>query len=344
MSYRPLTRAALAAFLAGSTACARMSRMPSAYLDHVQTADSAAGQVDYTMKSFAAQGFSGTVLIAEGSRVLLYKGYGQANRARELPNTAETRYPLGAVENVFTAAAMLRLEAEGKLSTQDFVSRFLPAPEDLRIDDLLRRNREVNTVAYAGGMASTTRTGDPLVERFAETGASYVTLRRVIEQVTGESYEDYLTNHLLAPYGLTRTFWDNGTVGDSLVARGYREPLGETVIANGMVAPLADLYQFRLALRDNKVVSPESKRRMFAPAPNGYGYGWVVSTTPGGAPVTEHAGDQAGFQTWIAYFPDRDVLILLGVNNDGGWRRPISERLTEIMVDGASAKGAVVSQ
>jgi CubicO group peptidase (beta-lactamase class C family) len=200
--------------------------MPSAYLDHVQTTDSAAGQVDYTMKSFAAQGFSGTVLIDEGSRVLLYKGYGQANRARELPNTAETRYPLGAVENVFTAAAMLRLEEEGKISTQDLVSRFVPAPADLRIDDLLRRNREVTAVAYAGGMASTTGPADPLAERFAETGASYVTLRRVLEQVTGESYEDYLTNHLLTPSGLTRTFWDNGTVGDSLVAR-LSGPLGE---------------------------------------------------------------------------------------------------------------------
>ena len=343
MSYSPLTRAALAAFLAGSAACARMARMESPYLSQVTTADPAAGQVDHAMKSFAAQGFSGTVLIAEGSRVILYKGYGRANRARELPNSAETRYPLGAVENVFTAAAMLRLEEEGKISTQDLVSRFVPAPGDLRIDDLLRRNREVTAVAYAGGMASMTGPADPLAERFAETGASYVTLRKVIEQVTGESYENYVTNHLLIPHGLTRTFWDNGAVGDSLVARGYQEPLGETVIAKGMVAPLADLYQFRLALRDNKVVSPDSKRRMFAPAPNGYGYGWVVSTTPGGARVTEHAGDQVGFQTWIAYYPDQDVLILLGVNNDGGWRRPISVRLTEIMVDSASAKGAVVS-
>ena len=343
MSCRPLTRASLAAILAGSAACS-MARMGSPYLSQVTTTDPAAGQVDHAMKSFATQGFSGTVLIAQGSRVLIYKGYGEANRARELPNTAETRYPLGAVENVFTAAAMLRLEEEGKISTQDLVNRFVPAPADLKIDDLLRRNREVTTVAYAGGMASTTGPADPLAERFSETGASYVTLRKVIEQVTGESYENYVTNHLLLPHGLTRTFWDNGAVGDSLVARGYQEPLGETVIAKGMVAPLADLYQFRLALRDNKVVSPESKRRMFAPAPNGYGYGWVVSTTPGGARVTEHAGDQVGFQTWIAYFPDRDVLILLGVNNDGGWRRPISERLTEIMVDSASAKGAVVSQ
>ena len=101
--------------------------------------------------------------------------------------------------------------------------------------------------------------GGPLAERFTETGASYVTLRKIIERASGESYEAYLTNHLLTPYGLTRTFWDHGQANDSLVARGYREPLGETIIANGMVAPMADLYQFHLALRDNKVVSPESK-------------------------------------------------------------------------------------
>ena len=91
MSYRPLTRAALVAFLAGSAACARMSRMESPYLSQVTTADPAAGQVDQAMKSFAAQGFSGTVLIAEGSRVIIYKGYGQANRARELWTARDTR-------------------------------------------------------------------------------------------------------------------------------------------------------------------------------------------------------------------------------------------------------------
>jgi hypothetical protein len=50
--------------------------------------------------------------------------------------------------------------------------------------------------------------------------------------------------------------------------------------------------------------------------------GWVVSTA--GRLGSRTRQDQAGFQTWIAYFPDRDVLILLGVNNDGGWRQPIS--------------------
>jgi CubicO group peptidase (beta-lactamase class C family) len=344
MSYRMLPRAG-ALMVLGVTACARMARMESPYLDHVQAPAPVARAIDQSMRGFAAEGFTGTVLVAEGSRVLLYQGYGQANRARELPNNAETRYPLGAVENLFTAAALMRLEADGRLSTRDPVNRYVAAPSDERIDELLSRIREVPTVAYSGGMVRPVGDpGEPLAERFTTPGESYATLRQVIEQASGESYEAYVEEHLLRPYGLTRTFWERGTSGDSLVARGYKEPLGETVLAHGMVAPLADLYRWQVALRDNQIMSPEAKQRMFAPAPNGYGYGLVISSTPGGAKVVEHAGDQAGFQTWFAWFPERQILILLAVNNDGGWRRLVADRLTELMVDSVGRAAAVVTQ
>ena len=320
--------------------------MESPYLNHVQAPTPVAREIDQSMRGFAAEGFTGTVLVAEGSKVLLYKGYGMANRARELPNNAETRYPLGAVENLFTAAALMRLEADGKLSTHDPVSRYVSAPSDERIDELLSRIREVPTVAYSGGMFGPVSAGDPrvpLAERFTTPGQSYVTLRQVIERASGETYEAYLQEHLLRPYGLTRTFWERGTSGDSLVARGYKDPLGETVMASGMVAPLADLFRWQVALRDNRIMSAEAKQRMFAPAPNGYGYGLVISATPGGAKAIEHAGDQAGFQTWFAWFPERQILILLAVNNDGGWRRPVADRLTELVVDRADSAATTIA-
>jgi CubicO group peptidase (beta-lactamase class C family) len=345
MSNRPPTRAAVVVVLATAAGCAQMARMPSPYLDHIQASGQPASQLDLAMRSFEAQGFSGSVLVAEGSHVLLYRGYGEANRARELRNTAETRFPLGAVENVFTAAALLRLESEGKLSTHDLVSRFVPAPEGLRIDELLSRSREVGSPASGrptgfGG----TSIGGPLAERFTDPGESYITLRKIIERVAGEPYEAYLRRELLEPYGLDRTFWDDGRTEDSLVARGYREPLGETVLAQGLVAPLADLYRWHLALRENQVVPSQSRQRMFVPAPNGYGFGWVVGSTDGGARVFEHAADQPGFQTWMAYFPDKDLIILLGANTDAGWRRPIAERLTDLLVDGVTGQVAGVSQ
>jgi len=62
--------------------------------------------------------------------------------------------------------------------------------------------------------------------------------------------------------------------------------------------------------------------------------GWVVGRTEGGTRVIEHASDQAGFQLWYGYFPDQDILILLAANSDLGFRCPIAERLTRLLVGG----------
>jgi hypothetical protein len=83
--------------LAGTTACAHLARPEQVYLDRVRAPGALPARLDATMQRFAARGFSGTVLVARGSRVLLYQGYGDANRARHIPNTTETRFPLGAI-------------------------------------------------------------------------------------------------------------------------------------------------------------------------------------------------------------------------------------------------------
>ena len=299
------------------------------------------------MRNYASQGFTGTVLVAQGSRVLLYKGYGYANRAREIPNTAETRYPLGALANQFAATMVLRQEAEGKLSTQDKASRFLPGGGDVSLTELLTRSNEIPGSSAAGSIQPVRGLGAGVgatpAERFVEPGSSYALLQRILERVGGRPYAELLRTELLQPNGLTRTAWDDGQLNDSLVARGYREPLGETVLASGLVAPLADLYRWNLALQGDGVLSAEAKARMFAPAGNSYGYGWVISSTETGARVIEHAADQPGFQTWFARFPDSQVLILLAVNNDAGWRQPIADSLTRMVVDGAARSVAVVS-
>lgn len=339
MSHR--ARSSFALPLLALAGCARLANMESAYLDKVERPEPMARELDQAMHGFASEGFTGTVLVARGTQVLLYKGYGESNRARELPNNAETRFPLGAVENVLTAAALMQLEADGRISERDLANRFIPGAEPVRIDELLSRSREVTTVAYSGGIA---RTGEPLADRFAEPGGSYAMLKEIVERASGQPYEQYVREHLLLPSGMTRTFWDNGMVDDSLVARGYKEPEGATVFARGLVLPLADLYRWHLALRNNSVISQESKQRMFSPSANGYGFGLVISTAADGTKIIEHAGDQPGFQTWYAYFPDRDILMLLAVNNDGGWRRPVSERLTEVVLSGVGDSTAVVSR
>ena len=71
--------------------------------------------LDSLFSSFADSGFSGTVLVALGNNVVLEKGYGLADRELGIPATAETRYSAAGITKLFTAAAVLSLEAEGRL-------------------------------------------------------------------------------------------------------------------------------------------------------------------------------------------------------------------------------------
>lgn len=307
------------------------------YLDRVVAPGSPSRELDLTMRQFEQEGFTGTVLVAHGTRVLLYKGYGDANRARHLPNTAETKYPFGALANQFTATALLQLEAEGRLSLGEPAADWIgPDAGEATIGDLLTRTPESHGGAV---MVREARFGGspsgPTVERFSAVGPSYALLARVLERVTGQPASDVFSERLFKPAGLGRTVWDDGRLNDSLVSRGYTGPYGSTVVVTGLVGPLADLWHWHQALYAGRVLPAGGRTRMFTPSDNGYGLGWVVGHTAGGAPVIEHANDQPGFQLWSGYFPNRDVLVLLAVNNDLGLRRQVADRLTALLVDGA---------
>jgi CubicO group peptidase (beta-lactamase class C family) len=342
MRYRVVARCGVGLGLIAAGGCTQLVRQESPYLTQRLAEGPLPQRLDSTMESFARQGFSGAVLVAVGTRVLLYRGYGDANRARELPNTAETKYPLGALANAFTAVAVLHLESDGRLSTSDPASRYLgPAAPPLTLEQLLTRSGEAGEMLFRPASAGPEYLL-PAAERFKTPGPSYQALNQILQQVTGDSLYRLLRDRVLLPNGLTRTLWDDGRLGDSLVARGYAGDTGTTVLARGLVAPLADLWRWHNALQAGRVLTVAQRDRMFRPAADGYGFGWVVGTTAGGEQVIEQSSDEAGFQLWSAYFPRRDCLILLAVNNDLGWRQPVSERLAELMAEGATGGLAIV--
>src|SRR5215213_5860151 len=85
-------------------------------------------RIDRFVKPYAAtNNFTGVILVRQGGRVQLEKGYGMANYELGVPNSARSRFHIASVTKAFTAAAILLLEEQGKLSLQDPVSRHLPS-------------------------------------------------------------------------------------------------------------------------------------------------------------------------------------------------------------------------
>jgi CubicO group peptidase (beta-lactamase class C family) len=341
MSCLTPVRRVLPLLLASTAACAHLARPERVYLDRVVAPGPLPTTLDATMRQFAREGFSGAVLIAERGRVLLYKGYGDANRARHLPNTAETKYPFGALANQFTAAAILALEADGRLRLDQPAAQWIgPDAGNATIADLLTRSSEVPAAPAVRAASFSAGGATPAVEQFLSPGPSYELLERVVRAATGQPMGVLLHDRLFQPSSVDRTVFDDGFLNDSLVARGYTAPYGGTIVVTGLVGPLADLYHWHQALHLGKVLPAAARQRMFTPAGNGYGLGLVVGRTAEGERLIEHASDQAGFQLWYGYFPEREALILLASNTDEGFRQPVAERLTTLLTAGEMSAGS----
>jgi CubicO group peptidase (beta-lactamase class C family) len=89
--------------------------------------------IDSYLQRLSGFGYSGTVLVSVDGRIILRKGYGVADRENHIPIRPQTRFDIGSLSKNFTAAAILRLEADGKLRVEDTISTSLPdVPEDKR--------------------------------------------------------------------------------------------------------------------------------------------------------------------------------------------------------------------
>jgi CubicO group peptidase (beta-lactamase class C family) len=326
--------------LAGALAasgCAQFARMSPAYLDKVQAPTPLAARIDSAMKALQEQGFSGTILVARGTSMILYRGYGIADPATGAPATALTRYPLGAISNQFTAAAVLQMQSEGRLSidgkAESYDAYAAPQLGDATLEELLTRSREPVQYTNSGpATAASFRVGGPelaapLEEQFRASGASYAQLERVVAAASNAPFASVRQNRLLNPARMDRTIDASQASAADQVAVGNSFGRGTTVAAHGLVAPLSDLYRWHLALETDSPLNAAARRALVTPGTNGYAPGWVVGQTSGGVPLLQHVGDTEGFQVWTAWLPEDDTVILLGVNSDIGWRNLASEML-----------------
>ena len=351
---------AFAAFVTGSVALlagcvAQVARPSPAYLDEVQAPGPLAARLDNALGTMAKRGFSGTVLVAQGTHMVLYKGYGYADQEHKVRATAQTRYPLGAIANQFTAVAVLGLESEGKLAAGANAGRYdpaaAPAVADQTLSQLLTRSGE--PIEYAKGdgvVAPASYHGPngtlalPLEEQFRGEGNSYQELEAIVARVTGEDFDRYRQVRVLDPARMTRTIEaSDATAGDHL-AMGRSFGRSTPVMAQGLVAPLADLYRWHLALEGNAELDAWGRQAMQTPGENGYAPGWVVSKTAGGATLFQHVGDTEGFQIWSAWLPGDDTVILLAVNSDIGWRNLASQVLLGVLAPPGSSVTSTASR
>jgi CubicO group peptidase (beta-lactamase class C family) len=301
--------------------------------------------------------FTGSVLIAQDGVVYLSEGYGLADRAQEIPNTPGTRFHLGSLSKQFTAMAILILQSQGKLNVQnpicDYIANCPAAWQGITIHHLLthtagfswKQGDELYRKIESAGIGPVAPADQAqylgldiqwLVdsrpgERYAYGNFTYILLAYIIEQVSGQSYADFLDQAIFTPLNMH----DTGPDGSSEVAwvydNGYTTagwqfvgPYPVSEGAGGLCSTVEDLLRWDQALYTDQLLPQAELEPMyerFVPMsdypPFGYGYGWLVTKILG-RPLLGGAGggDNSAFTTMYLRYP-ADGLTLIVLMNQG---------------------------
>lgn len=299
------------------------------------------------------KGFSGVALVAQGGRVLLHKGYGWADAAKQSPFRPDTVFDIGSLTKQFTAAAIVKLVELGKVQFEESLDRhFRDVPPDKRaitlhqllthtsgLPDAMGDDYEVLTkgafLERAWGTALSTPPGK--VYRYSNVG--YSVLAAVIERASGKGYEEFLRANLFLPAGMQRTGyvlpdWSTEHLARGITRRGrdwgsprdhpwdQSGPYWNLLGNGGILSTAEDLYFWQRALERGAVLSKDGLARMFTPhvkeglfASSHYGYGWSIATSPRGTRVIEHNGSNGIFYANLSWFVDEKTLIILASND-----------------------------
>ena len=268
---------------------------PRPPLEVVETLPDLKGQMD----RWSASGqFTGGMLVAKGDQVLYRQVHGWADRSLMKPLELNSRFRLASVSKQFTAAAILRLQDEGRLSVWDPVCKYIqPCPAawaPIRLHHLLSHTSGIPDLMARPGWGLrrvTPATPEELTSDSMRYGlqfppgtkvsydnAGYNLLGAVVEKVSGMGLHAYLQQAFFKPLGMADTGYDDGA---SDVVMGYANLAGGptpqpdanvSIIfgAGALYSTLDDLLVWQRALHRGHVLSPRSYAQMIADhAPDG---------------------------------------------------------------------------
>ena len=307
-----------------------------------------------------------SVAILKDGELLLAKGYGQCALPNGQPITPDTLFAIGSVTKQFTCACILLLAEDGQLSVRDPVAKYFPdltRAQDVTLLDLMNHvsgYRDYYPLDFVDRRMLTAIGEDQLLRQYAggkldfEPGTKwsysntgYILLGRIVQKVSGESMDAFLTRRIFKPLGLTHTLYEPDPA-DSRLARGHAtfalsnpelvapEAKGWLGAAGGIYSTPSDLVKWDLALINGTLLKPESFELMSAPRRlsdgrlTDYGCGLAVRTQEGRL-ILSHSGAVSGFNAWGAMIPStRTALIVMG--NVEGAAGPLADRLFPLLV------------
>ena len=297
--------------------------------------------------SFEADEFTGAVLVARDGEGLLDRGYGFANREWSVPNDGDTKFRLGSVTKQFTAVAIMLLNERGLVDLDAPVKTYLPdAPaawDGVTVRHLLTHTAGVpNFTDFDDYGASKTlpATIDSLIGRFRDrpldfqpgegwsySNSGYILLTAIVEKASGKSYAEFVAETLFQPLGMADSGYDSHAAVLPRRASGYA-PTARGIVnadyidmsipqgAGALYSTTRDLLKWEQGLFGGRLLTPASLALLTTPVRNQYAFGLAV-TQAGGNTTIAHSGGIEGFNTNMAWDPDRRMTVIVLGNLNG---------------------------
>lgn len=303
--------------------------------------------------SYPAEGPGAAVIVTRDGNVLWSGARGLADIETRRPITPETPFLLGSIVKQFTAATVLQLVEEGRISLDDPVSRFYPDwPQPgagATVRQLLNHTSGIKDYTKVPGWIAANRekswTTEELLAvlralpaesqpgtRWEYNNGGYVLLGAIVEQVTGKAWHEVLAERITRPLGLETIAY--AVPGETMAASptgyterdGRQEPVRRTQMsvahaAGGLVGSVADMARWAQALHHGRIVSPALYREMVSPArladgsTESYGFGLRLRRIRGRDALV-HGGAGAGLDTDSIYIPSEDLFVAVFANSD----------------------------
>jgi CubicO group peptidase (beta-lactamase class C family) len=287
-----------------------------------------------------------SVAVLHGDSVVMSRNYGFANLELRVPATDSTMYEVGSVTKQFTAAATVILAEQGRLSLDDPITRFLPEGSakwrPITIRHLLTHTSGISDAAmdsvldsrrdYTEGDLARLAAAQPLEfapgDRWSYSSTGYVLLGIIIHRVTGQSYGDFLRDHLFHSVGMptARVISEPDIVpnradgyqlvNDTLKNQEWVSPSLNATADGGLLLSVRDLTQWAIALNHSRTPSQRGLDASWTPVrlKNGgtypYGFGWDVTQQRGYRRIG-HSGAYQGFQASIQRYPDFGLTVVV---------------------------------
>jgi CubicO group peptidase (beta-lactamase class C family) len=298
--------------------------------------------------------FSGCLTVSDGASTIFDECRGLAERSFGVKADHETKFRIGSMDKMFTAVAIAELVEAGKLSWDSRLAEIVPeypdrdAARNITVWQLLHhtaglgdffvpeffahREKFVDPGDYLDLIARQPRTGEP-GKQWNYSNAGYVLLGRIIENVSGERYFDYIRRHVFEPAGMDSSGFDSQEDITPKLAAGYFHdgPFSTAWKANTLTLPFkgspagggystnADLIRFANALREGKLVGPKALAKMFedeVPAgPGAYAAGFGDRLSHG-RHIRGHAGGAPGMSADLAIVWETKAAVAI-TSNEG---------------------------